>query len=216
MDKESSATGKKVAMREAAIAALQQKGFEVKNRASGSGSPPFSQVDITKGGKTLRCSLKLTTRSQGRIHYLREGDDWKVLRQVDRVLHVWHHPNEPSSLRLSMFKAETVKAAFDKNYAAAVKGGFANIPAWISPRYESAPRFAGSGFEGEAEWTETVPFGSPGTAPRDRPAASPERSSPSSPVEEGGAGIMDRIKAMLAEHMGVPAERIEVDVRVKL
>ncbi len=88
------------------------------------------------------------------------------------------------------------------------KEGKAHIPSWINPELEESWRFVGSGFGDKALWRETVPLISEPEAT----APTPEPSATTSPE----MGIMDRIKIMLSEHMGVRPDFIEVDVRVKL
>ncbi len=80
-----------------------------------------------------------------------------------------------------------------------------HIPSWLSPEFEEGWRFTGSGFAERAEWTIRIGVGS-------------DDGESAEPLNDGskGSGVMNRVKAMLSEHLGVPPEFIEIDVRVKI
>ncbi len=110
-----------------------------------------------------------------------------------------------------MFDGTTVTQAFDANFEARKGTDQENLPMWLSPKLEPGQRFIGSGFQDEALWSEVAPLAGQADA-----SATPKP--PSLPSEEGAqsVGIMERIKTMLSEHMGVRPDQLEVDVRVKL
>lgn len=186
---------------------LGVQGYQIRSIARGSGSPAFSRIELRKGGERQSCAVKVTTEEHGRIHFDRDTDGrWKVLQDVDRVLHVWQHPAEPSKISVAMFDAATIQEAFDANHAATTKEGIAHLPPWLSPDRESGRRFVGSGYGDKALWRDVI----------DTKTAFPPAPAPSpAPVRSEG-GIMGRIKMMLSKHMGISPESIEIDVRVKL
>lgn len=199
------------ALRQLAVRRLEARGYTVSNRARGSGSPPWSRVEATNCGERLNVVIKVVTKPQGRIHFTPEKDgSWKALHEATHVLHVWLDPDDHRTVRISLFDVATIIKAFDANYAAMKRkrGAEEPLPCWLSPEFEDGWRFTGSGFWKDAIWSETVPLNPDPDHAVDKPSAPAPR-----PSYEGG--IMDRIKAMLAEHMGVRAERIEVEVRVK-
>jgi hypothetical protein len=199
-------------IRMAVVRLLEEKGYEVTNTASGSGVPKFSRVMIEKGSEKLSCAIKTTTG--GRISFTRAPDgSYHVLSDADRVIHAWRSPDDSTKVRVTMFDKTTVLDAFEANHKAKVAHKMEHIPSWVNPEPEDGWRMTGSGFKDKAIWSETIPVSA--TEPRS-PASSgatEEASSSGSPHE---LGIMDRIKAMLSEHMGVRPELIEIDVRVKL
>lgn len=200
--------GENAALRQVGVRLLKQRGFTVTNEARGSGSPPFSRLAAIKGGERMIVVQKVVTKQQGRIHFTPEKDDgsWKALSGATHVLHVWRDPNSSQLVRVSLFAAKTVIDAFDENLTAKISHGVEDAyPCWISPEREDGWRFAGSGFGKHALWSQTVPLDLP------------EDSAPS-PTSIGSSttGIVDRMKNMLSEHMGIRPELIEIDIRIKL
>lgn len=198
-------------IRMAVVKLLEEKGYKVRNTASGSGVPKFSRVEIEKGAEKLACVIKTTTG--GRISFTRAPDGtYFVLGDADRVIHAWRNADDPTKIRVSMFDKATVLKAFEANHKAKAERGMEHIPSWISPWPEEGWRFTGSGFKDEALWSEMISIGEVETVTTSAPIPShPSSEDPSSEI-----GIMDRIKAMLSEHLGVRPELIEIDVRVKI
>ncbi|MGO4705856.1 hypothetical protein AB4072_08780 [Microvirga sp. 2MCAF38] len=197
-------------IRLAVVRLLEEKGYTVTNTASGSGVPRYSRVIVEKGREKLACAIKTTTG--GRISFTRAPDgSYFVLSDADRVIHACRSQDEPSKVRISMFDKSTVLDAFEANHKAKVERGREHIPSWVNPEYEDGWRLTGSGFQEKALWSETVEVSGSKAA---NSATSTSSAALAEPSHE--PGIMERVKAMLAEHMGVQPELIEIDVRVKL
>jgi hypothetical protein len=142
-----------------------------------------------------------------------------LLSAVDQVLVVafddWQDPNR---IQIYLFDPEVITKKAAKAYAEAERLGLKGLQ-WL-PLDEDVSRrpitaqAAGAGLKHDArlifdepiEWTESS------SKVADTPA--PVRTEPASSNTE--LGIMDRIKSMLSEHLGVRTELIEVDVRVKV
>lgn len=205
----------KVELRGAVIRLLEQKGYTVRDVSSGSGVPKLSRLEIADGRRKLTCAVKITTTLQGRISFTRNPDGtYKVLSDSDRVVYACPDADDEAKVFVAMFDATTVKRAFDANFNARKGTGQEDLPMWLSPRLESKQRFIGSGFQEKALWSEVRPMSGQSS---DSTIAKPT-TTPSPTVGEGETptGIMERIKMMLSEHMGVRPDQLEVDVRVKL
>jgi hypothetical protein len=187
-------------IRLAVVRLLERKGYKVTNTARGSGVPQFSRMDIEKGDEKLACVIKTTTG--GRVSFTRDEDGtYLVVRDADRVIHARRTPNDPRKIRVMMFDRATVIDAFEANHKAKAERKMEHIPSWVNPEPDAGWRMAGSGFQDKALWSEVI-------------SIDPMASEPGAKDPE--LGIMTRIKAMLAEHMGLRPELIEIDVRVKL
>ena len=148
----------------------------------------------------------IKTSTSGRISFTRESDGkYKVLKDADFVVHVTPLAGT-GNVRISLFARQTIIDAFDVNHAAKVARGMEHVPSWLNPVEEPGWRLTGSGFMTQAYWSEIVAL--------DGPASADEHLASEPNVAE--KGIMDRIREMLAEHMGVKPELIEIDVRVKM
>ena len=159
---------------------LKCKGYEIRNIASGSGVPAFSRLEITKDGETQSCSVK--TSQSGRISFTRKTDGtYKVLSEVDLVLHVSHTGDTPGPLEVSMFESSDLIKAFDENWDALEADGNSHLPQWIGPKFEPGRRFAGSGYEGHALWRET--FNPVQPKGRTSTASAPQQSEPAPRAE---------------------------------
>lgn len=192
-------------MRLVAADLLRSKGYTVKDIAAGSGVPKLSRLELTNGDETLTCAVKTTI--SGRIRFIREDDGtYKVLDDVDRVLHVHPLSDNSGRIRISMFTRETVRTAFEQNRAALEEEGKGHLPTWLNPEHEEGLRFVGSGFGSDILWSEVVSLSGH--------LEGAEAQSPSEDINDGS--IMERIKAMLSEHMGVRPDQLEIDVRVRL
>lgn len=212
-------------LRMAAVRVLERRGYRVTSTASGQGVPKFSRLEIDDGKERLSCAVK-TTKDSGRISFARNDDGtYKVLSDSDRVIHVRLIPDDASKARISMFDRATVVEAFEANHRELARRGLGHIPLWVNPERESQWRMTGSGFQKEALWSETVSVAPPMIGGPMPPGPLPAGPKPSAPAAAGAAatlvptqeaGIMDRIRAMLSEHLGVRPELIEIDVRVKL
>lgn len=208
-------SGYKSELRSAVIRLLKEKGYTVRDVSSGSGVPKLSRLEIADGRGKLTCAVKITTKPQGRISFTRSPDGtYKVLSDSDLVVYACPAADE-AKVTISMFDAATVKQAFDANFAVRKGTDREDLPMWLSPELEPGQRFIGSGFQEKARWSEVRPL----SDQLDEAAVGGQPATPpSSTAGEGEAtiGIMDRIKAMLSEHMGVRQDQLEIDVRVKL
>ena len=206
----------KLELRGAAVSLLEEKGYTVRDVSSGSGVPKLSRLEIANGQEKLTCAVKITTTPQGRISFTRSPDGtYKVLSDSDRVIYACPAVGDDTKVFIAMFDAATVKQAFDANFAARKGTDQEDLPMWLSPELEPGQRFIGSGFEGKALWSEVRPL----SDLIGESEAGEQPTTPPYPVAGQGKmaiGIMDRIKAMLSEHMGVRPDQLEVDVRVKL
>ncbi len=209
-------TNYKEELRGAVVRLLREKGYRVRDVSSGSGVPKLSRLEIVAGREKLICAVKIATTRQGRISFSRNPDGtYKVLSDSDRVIYARPSANDQTKVSIAMFEAVTVKQAFDENFAARKGTKQENLPIWLSPELEPGRRFIGSGFKKKALFSEVRKL--PDQSSELTGVAQPTTaSSVSSGEDETEIGIMDRIKEMLSEHMGVRPDQIEVDVRVKL
>ena len=188
---------------------LEKKGYTVKDISTGSGVPRLSRLEIKKEGKTEICAVKVTTQNQGRISFTRNPNGtYKVLSDSDRVIYACPVAGDGiDKVAVSMFEGEVIKQAFDANYEVRRGTDQEKLPMWLSPEMEGGARFIGSGFKDKAIWSDVVPLfihADSSTLPT------------ISNKDVAVVGIMERIKGMLSEHMGVHPDQLEVDVRVKL
>lgn len=207
---------RKAKLREAVVRHLEGKGYTVRDLSSGSGVPKFSRLEIADGKRKLLCAVKITTTSQGRISFTRNSDgSYKVLSDSDMVVYVCPFADDDTKAVITMFDAVAVREAFDTNFRARKGTDQEELPMWLSPELEAGQRFVGSGFQEKALWSEVTSLSNQVS---DLAATDQPRTFQSPSVEGGGGamGMMDRIKVMLAEHMGVRPDQLEIDVRVKL
>lgn len=196
-------------VRATVVRLLEAKGYAVENTASGSGVPRFSRIKIAKGGETFSCAVKVTTG--GRISFTRAANGlYHVLSDVDLVIHAHRSEEEPTKVVVTMFDKDTVVAAFEANHAAKAAHGMEHIPSWVNPEFEDGWRFAGSGFREKALWSESV------SASADKQEREVTEA-PSDHREPGNdASFMETIKRRLAERMGVSADKIEIEIKVRV
>lgn len=203
-------------MRDAVVTLLEEKGYKVSSTASGQGVPKLSRLKLEKDGTELACVVKVS--SGGRISFTRAPDGtYRVLSDADWVIHAQPVLASPGHLRVMVFDRATVVRAFEENHKALVAHRMEHIPSWVNPEQEAGWRQSGSGFKDKALWTEVTTIS--GAAAASTPA--PELGASAAPPPSGGGaaevpGIMERIKLMLSEHLGVRPELIDVDVRVKI
>jgi len=190
-------------LRTAVVRLLNIKGYSVEDISKGSGVPKLSRLEVMKGEEKLTCVVKTTT--SGRISFTREDDGtYKVLKDVDGVIHA--HPKSTTEVNVTFFDRTTVQKAFEKNWNALQEDGKEHLPIWVNPEWEEGRRLTGSGFMDEAVWTETLSLSQEDES--EYPSTTPDGTA--------GGGIMDHIKKMLSEHMGVRPDQLEIDVRVRL
>lgn len=196
-------------VRAAVVRLLEEKGYAVENTASGSGVPRFSRIKIAKGGESLSCAVKVTTG--GRISFTRATNgSYYVLSDVDRVIHAHRPEGEPTKVILTMYDKDTVVAAFEANHAAKAAHGMEHLPSWVNPEFEDGWRFAGSGFRDKALWSESV------SASADKQVGDANEAPSDNREPADDASFMETIKRRLAERMGVSADKIEIEIRVRV
>lgn len=196
-------------VRAAVVRLLEEKGYAVENTASGSGVPRFSRIKIAKGGESLSCAVKVTTG--GRISFTRATNgSYYVLSDVDRVIHAHRPEGEPTKVILTMYDKATVVAAFEANHAAKAAHGMEHLPSWVNPEFEDGWRFAGSGFRDKALWSESV------SASADKQVGDANEAPSDNREPADDASFMETIKRRLAERMGVSADKIEIEIRVRV
>jgi hypothetical protein len=199
-------------IRLAVVRLLEQKSYKVTSTAAGSGIPKYSRIEIDDGTTTLSCAIKVTRG--GRISFMRDEDgSYAVLRNSDRIIHAKLILDGEPKVRVSMFERATVIKAFDENHSELAKQGMGHIPLWVNPDYEPSRRMTGSGFQKDSLWSEVVPIHS---LAAEESLPSITASAATTAVSTREQGILERIKSMLSEHMGVRPELIEIDIRVKL
>jgi hypothetical protein len=172
-------------------------------------------------GKSIRIGIK--TCADRWLSIPRDGKGgYGLLSAVDQVLVIafdnWQDPNR---IQIYLFDPEAITKKAAKAYAEAERVGLKGLQ-WLPldedhSRRPVTARIAGDGLKHDAqlifdepiEWTESS---SRVATAADTPAPIPTESASSNPE----LGIMDRIKSMLSEQLGVRAELIEVDVRVKV
>mgnify|MGYP003631682317 FL=1 len=192
--------------RQAAIQIMQKKGFEVGDVSSGTGVPKNSRLEVTDSEGTYYCIMKYT--SSGRIHFVRDGAGFKVLDDSDFILIV-HAPSEEAKLvKIQLFRRNTIERAFNTAASALDEEKQGHVPIWLSPELEEGVRFTGSGFKDQAIWTEEVPL--------NFSSKMVESEEPALTKVEADIGIMERVKNMIAIHVGVEPNQIEVDVKIKV
>lgn len=202
-----------------AIRILQERGYEVQDVSAGTGVPKLSRLLLKKDGNQSVCIVKYT--STGRIHFVYDNGIFKTLEDADLVLHVHGSKSAEDPILMSLFEQSTVRRAFQEAHSALKKADQDHLPIWLNPEFEEGLRFTGSGFKDKAVWAEKV---QPTLIKADDYAnegvvESVESQAKSHAVEyerDEELGIMDRIKVMLSEHMGVRPDQLEVDVRVRL
>ena len=202
------------ALRGAVIRHLEEKGYAVRDVSSGSGVPKLSRLEISDGKSTLTCAVKITTSVHGRISFTRNPEGtYKVLSDSDRVVYACPADvSDATKVSIAMFDAATVRQAFDTNFNARKGTDQEDLPMWLSPELEPGQRFVGSGFKDKAIWFESRSLSDESNGP----ATTEQSTAAFTPEAEAAMGIMERIKKMLSEHMGVRPDQLEVDVRVKL
>ena len=162
----------------------------------GAGCSVGSASAIYEDGKRVQCAIKVAENQAGRIHFVYDNGQWVTLSEVDRILYVRRSPERPGQFEVQMHSKETLIKAFNQNRRAAEKGGFTNLPAWLSPDLETAPRFTGSGFGGDALW---------------RAVSSEEEQEVSD--DEPRISVVDEIeraKVGLAGRLGIDVDEIEI------
>ena len=202
-------------LRELAIKLLETKGYKVLSIARGQGVPKLSRIELRRDGKKETCALKVSTR--GRISFTRNSDGrYKVLSEVDYVLHVTPDLHDPSKARVTLFDRETVLVAFEENFAALTARGMGHIPIWVNPEKEVGWRMTGSGFINRAIWSELI--SERGLEVTGKVVAAPDEQSEARGTIDSAepGGVMDRIRAILSDHMGVRPELIDIEVRVRV
>ena len=202
-------------VRDAVVTLLEEKGYNVSSTASGQGVPKRSRLKLEKDGAELACVVKVS--SGGRISFTRAADGtYRVLSDADWVIHAQPVLTSPGHIRVMVFEREVVTQAFEENHKALVAHGMEHIPSWVNPEMEAGWRQSGSGFKDKALWTEIIAA----TVAAATPLPISELSAPVVPSSSDdvpeGPGIMERIKLMLSEHLGVRPELIDIDVRVKI
>lgn len=142
-------------IRQAVVTCLEREGFSVISQPGGQGARELSRVRILRDGESMICAIKTST--SGRISFVRDTDGtYKVLDEVDRVIHAHPMESDPSKIVVTMFDRATVRKAFDQNYKALTDHNMGHIPSWVNPEPESGWRQAGSGFKNEALWRKTI------------------------------------------------------------
>ncbi len=160
-----------------------------------------ARVRFYEDGKRVQCAIKVAENQAGRIHFVYDNGQWVTLSEVDRILYVRRSPERPGQFEVQMHSKETLIKAFNQNRRAAEKGGFTNLPAWLSPDLETAPRFTGSGFGGDALW---------------RAVSSEEEQEVSD--DEPRISVVDEIeraKVGLAGRLGIDVDEIEIVLRFR-
>lgn len=146
-------------VRKAVVSLLAAKGYAVSDLPGGQGARELSRVSIAGDGKTFVCAIKTST--SGRISFVREANGtFKVLDDVDLVIHAHPLTTDESTVVVSMFDAATVRKAFERNHKALTDKKMGHIPSWVNPEPEAGWRQTGSGFRDKALWRETVKLSS--------------------------------------------------------
>jgi len=188
---------------------------EVKDLSSGSGVPKLSRLEVLEvgaAGARLRYAVKISGNS-GRISFSRESTGtWKLLSEVDRVLYGFVSRDNPNTLQIKVFSQSTILNAFESTYLELEKQGQAHLPIWLSPRREEGHRFFGSGFEDQAITETTLELHLDET-PEKSDEESGEKTSRAN--TKGELGIMEHVKELLAEHIGVDPKKIEIEIRIR-
>lgn len=201
-------------IRHAVVTCLEAEGFAVTSQPGGQGARDLSRIRIVKGSEALICAIKTST--SGRISFVRDTDgSYKVLDQVDRVIHAHPMTNDPSKIAISMFDRATVRKAFDQNYRALTDHSMGHIPSWVNPEPETGWRQAGSGFKNEALWRKTITIASGTDARAGHLAwgAGDVELNPTVPEIPVSPLSMKQAKEGLAAMFGVSPDKIEITIK---
>jgi hypothetical protein len=119
----------------------------------------------------------------------------------------------PNSVQIYRFDPNVVTDRAVQVYAEAHKRGHTGLQFLplddVSDRRSTTAHFSNLKKDGDLFFEETIEW-TDGTTPPPPPTAR------LADREQSDQPIMDRIKAMLAEHLGVRAELIDIEVRVKV
>ncbi|UDL87304.1 hypothetical protein LGH82_19135 [Mesorhizobium sp. PAMC28654] len=119
-------------VRKAVVSLLEREGFSVTSQPGGKGSRDLSRIRISKNGEALTCAIKTST--SGRISFVRDTDGtFRVLDEVERVIHAHPLADDPSQVVISMFDQATIRNAFERNYQALTDHDMGHIPSWVNP-----------------------------------------------------------------------------------
>jgi hypothetical protein len=199
-------------LRNAAVNLLHSMGYKVSSQAKGQGVPKYSRIDISKNGKVESCCIKVS--NGGRISFTRNPDgSYKVLSDVNFVIHVTPLAGDHAKARVSLFRSSTVLEAFETNFEELKLRKMDHLPIWVNPDAEPAWRVTGSGFIGEAIWSEVVGLNNESKASLE--TLSPNSDALKETTNDDQKSVMERVKAILAEHMKVKPEFIDIEVRVR-
>lgn len=202
-------------LREVAVKLLEAKGYRVSSLAKGQGVPKFSRIEMEKDGTVETGSIKVSTG--GRISFTRNPNgSYKVLSEVDFVIHVTPDSRDHSKVWVTLFDRATVLSAFEENYAALAAHGMEHIPIWVNPEKEQGWRMTGSGFMDRAIWSARVSEDGQSTAPIATVVSGQNSVAPIGSRTADTMSVMERIKTILSEHMGVKPDLIDIEVRVRV
>lgn len=197
--------------RQAAIQALEARGYRATDVSHGQGVPRLSRLMLEHGGwlGTKSCVVKFSTG--GRISFARDDSGrFSVLPDMDFVLHVRPVFDGSEAVRVSLFDKVIVAKAFEENLASLERRSMGHIPSWVNPDFENGWRLAGSGFQNRALWSDIVPLHAQAEARNIAAFAEPAASHVAGPT----VGIsISEAKQRLSVTFGVPAEAIEITIR---
>ncbi len=170
---------------------------------SGQGIAKGQRVEFQDGGP-VRCVIK--TSSGGRISFgRRPNGTWSGLSECDRVVVVAPTILDGEDIMVSMFDQQTLRDAFEANFAAQQKAGMEKVPCWIAPFHERdrGVRGTGDGFADKALWSEPLFSAAvPTNGISNQPSKNPPRGLTLAEAKEG-----------LARTFGVSPDAIEITIR---
>jgi hypothetical protein len=204
----------------AATRGLKENGFDLK-RVPGRGRA--NVWEITKGGKSLRASIRTSKDRWFAFPPLKRGTKWKTLDTVDVVIvAVVDDPQDAKSIEVYLFDAPEVRKRFDASYAARIKAGMTvrdNFGMWVGldedPR--GLPASVGSGLAEKHK-----PLGvyriddlTGESAGKNVDDSTQREQARGAAAQRTIAEVMDWARQRIASLSGVAAQSVKLDLKIE-
>jgi hypothetical protein len=189
--------------------ALRKQGYSQIERLSGPGIVPGARLRAVKEGQPVVVAVR--TSSDREIGLLRTPEGrWRTIPHVDLVVAAVP-ANDAPAVEVSAFESGTVLAAFDARVQEleAKTGMKLEFKAPVFLRLDdvatskSKSKSAGPGLMRQAIWRSAVPINS-----LEREMAAVRRN-------DADVTFMDRLRAQVADHMGIDPANVEITISIK-